>query len=900
MKREAIYLFSALVVLCLTAVLAQSQELTVYFDELDPISISQSFGTPQHCQNVMGGELSVAGKVFDQGIGVHANSKIVYQLEGEYLRFEAFVGVDDAMKDHKQSSIVFQVFVDGEKKFDSGIVKINENAMPVNVSLENADVLELIVTDAGDGIDCDHGDWGDAKLITIPSLLKNKSNIIESEEKAYTVKSPVLSLDLSETGKIVGMQAGKVSRPICGKSDLKGCQTEGDVTSKSIAESGMEFTRTVKNVDGNGATVTERFVPTPLGIRWEMEIVGLGDPWTTSINRIFDYNAPEKNDVLFWTAWSDPRCGRPSAYKKEDIVNRDPATILYPIGTEHNWVDPLLPQPLVRAKLYYGLTPYSYSNPGDSCPFAGNLFSIPMLTLMEPKEDFGITLGQDPSDKLLDITLDITKTGRTNWSYLRFRISKDSPVKLRADLIPHEADWRGGMRWMRKAHPEYMEPVNPLAHEISGTAAYDRSPGISKVCENAERFHKMGFKVNWQASWDFPFFGMYIPPTKDDNEKWKAFGGWEYSVAQYGIDAKRMREAGFFTLNYFNVFEIGTYTKWPETKRTIDNDADLWKNNDDFIYAKLKDGIVTMPKDIEGTKGKRGAFEENPIGSWEGSLVFDCAVPSVREFLLNQTKLHLEKVPDASGICIDRLDWIRWYNLKADDGYSWFHDRPARCLLASWNDIMEDLGPLMHNEGKVIYANNHDKRIDALKHIDGIYDEFGQAGAPLNLTALQCVAKPALVWTSGPHDLQPNPDAFFQKNLFLGTFPTAPLPDNCHCINPDPVADQFYLDYGKMMTLMRGRKWVLQPHCIEVKNGAAKVNMFEIPEGFVIPVCFAGDATEVEVVIQNVKGLKQVNAEAFHPASETSVPVLSRYENGTLTLNVPVKRGCAMVKLTPQ
>ena len=880
-----------------------AQEQTVYFDELDPVSVTQGYGSLQNDFAVMGTPLIIAGQHFERGLGTHAPSKIVYELDGQYLRFEASVGVDDAMKDHTNSTVVFQVFADGIKKYDSGIMKIHDKAKPVKVSLEKAKRLELVVTDAGDGKDCDHADWGNARLITANALLKSMDDPVE--EKAFTVQSPVLSVDLSKTGNIAGMKAGNLSRPVRSKSELKGCQTEGSIQVKDIAggiaENGKEFVRIVKNADGNGASVTERFVPTPLGIRWEMEIVGLGDPWTTTINRIFDYNVPADNDILFWTAWSDPRCGRPSAYKDNDVVQRDAAGVFYPLGmTEHNWADPLLPQPLDRAKLYYGLVPYHYTNPGDNCPFAGNLFCIPMLTLMEPKEDFGITLGQNPSDKLLDITLDISKTGRTTWSYLRFRISKESPIRLRADLVPHEADWRGGLRWMQKAHPEYMEPVNPLAHEISGTAAYGKAPGISQVCADAEKFHKMAFKVNWQASWDFPFFGMYIPPTKTDDEKWKAFGGWEYSAAQYGIDAKRMKEAGFYTLNYFNVTEIGTYTKWPPPVRTVKNDADLWKNNDDFIYTYLKDGILMHPKDPEEIERKRGAFEGTPVVSWEGSFIFDCAVPSVRKFLLDQAKLHLEKVPDASGICIDRLDWLRWYNLNADDGYSWFHNRPSRCLLASWNDFMDDLGPIMHNAGKVIYANNHHKRIDALKHIDGIYCEFAYAGAPLNLTAIQCVRKPALAWTSSPNDLQPNPDAFFQKYLYLGVFPTCPIPENCHSINPDPVADQFYLDYGTMMTLMCGRKWVLQPHCIEATNGAAKVNLFEVPDGFVIPVCFAGKEQTVEVNIRNVAGLGGYKAAAFHPGREQSASVPVRNENGVTTLTVPVERGCAMVKLTPR
>ena len=34
---------------------------------------------------------------------------------------------------------------------------------------------------------------------------------------------------------------------------------------------------------------------------------------------------------------------------------------------------------------------------------------------------------------------------------------------------------------------------------------------------------------------------------------------------------------------------------------------------------------------------------------------------------------------------------------------------------------------------------------------------------------------------------------------------------------------------------MRGKKWVLLPHVVEVADKAAAVNLFEVPGGYVIP-----------------------------------------------------------------
>ena len=58
-----------------------------------------------------------------------------------------------------------EVRMDGEKVYDSGIMHGNDPAKAVSVPLDGVDELTLIVTDAGDDINCDHADWGDARLV---------------------------------------------------------------------------------------------------------------------------------------------------------------------------------------------------------------------------------------------------------------------------------------------------------------------------------------------------------------------------------------------------------------------------------------------------------------------------------------------------------------------------------------------------------------------------------------------------------------------------------------------------------------------------------------------------------------------------------------------------------------
>jgi len=156
----------------------------------------------------------------------------------------------------------------------------------------------------------------------------------------------------------------------------------------------------------------------------------------------------------------------------------------------------------------------------------------------------------------------------------------------------------------------------------------------------------------------------------------------------------------------------------------------------------------------------------------------DVGDPDYQRFILEQALRHIERIPDSSGICIDRLDWLRNYNSGADDGVSWVENRPARSLYQSWLDLLGKLGPLMHNADKVIFVNNHIKRLELLRQVDGIYCEFCQTGPALNATGLLSVRRPALGWTDDEATVQADPDGLFQRHLHMGVYPTAPYPNN--------------------------------------------------------------------------------------------------------------------------
>lgn len=106
--------------------------------------------------------LRIKDRDYDRGLGQHASGEIVIDLEGLYDRFEAEVGVQ--WQQGTTGSVVFQVFVDDEKRFDSGVMRETDAARPVSVVLDGASELRLVALDAGDGITCDCANWAEARL----------------------------------------------------------------------------------------------------------------------------------------------------------------------------------------------------------------------------------------------------------------------------------------------------------------------------------------------------------------------------------------------------------------------------------------------------------------------------------------------------------------------------------------------------------------------------------------------------------------------------------------------------------------------------------------------------------------------------------------------------------------
>ncbi|EGT2191968.1 DUF5011 domain-containing protein [Clostridium perfringens] len=195
-----------------------------YMSDLTPKQSSNGWGTVRKDKSISGGVIGLTrdGDFVDynKGLGLHSNAEYVYDLEGkDYDYFESYVGVDKAMSS-RPASVIFKVLVDGEEKFNSGVMRGTTPQKYVKVDLKNAKELKLIVSDAGDGNTSDHASFGDAKLATLSSkpIIKGENLAYNMNEKVDLMKG-ITATDI-EDGNITSKIQIKSSDFVEGKSGI--------------------------------------------------------------------------------------------------------------------------------------------------------------------------------------------------------------------------------------------------------------------------------------------------------------------------------------------------------------------------------------------------------------------------------------------------------------------------------------------------------------------------------------------------------------------------------------------------------------------------------------------------------------------------------------------------------
>ncbi len=137
----------------------------VNLTKITPFVYEQGYGRRQINKSInsyIGGpnkwnRLSVQYVFYPTGIGTHANSREIYDLNRKFTKFTTDVGIDT--ESGTKASAIFEIYGDDKLLYRSEVMGRFSMPAHAEVSVKGVKYLKLITTDAGDGIFDDHTDW---------------------------------------------------------------------------------------------------------------------------------------------------------------------------------------------------------------------------------------------------------------------------------------------------------------------------------------------------------------------------------------------------------------------------------------------------------------------------------------------------------------------------------------------------------------------------------------------------------------------------------------------------------------------------------------------------------------------------------------------------------------------
>jgi alpha-galactosidase len=288
----------------------------VRLGQLDLSKMSSGWGKPLADKSVTGKPLSINGWTFEYGVGTHAGSVLHVKLDGKVERFRAFIGVDDATAG--RGSIRFQIYGDGKRLLDSGVMKGKQDARPVDLPLAGVRDLMLIVTSAGDGTGYDHADWAQAEFV----VAGDKPQAIDAPQpppEERTILTPPAGPKPKINGpKVYGVRPGTpflYRIPCTGKRPIQftavnlpqGLQLAADtgiITGRALNERGERVvTLRAKNEQGADERTFKIVVGDTLALTPPMG----WNSWYIHYNRVTEEHMRDAADVMIASGMAD--CG---------------------------------------------------------------------------------------------------------------------------------------------------------------------------------------------------------------------------------------------------------------------------------------------------------------------------------------------------------------------------------------------------------------------------------------------------------------------------------------------------------------------------------------------------------------------------------------------------------------
>lgn len=127
-------------------------------DVVDYGSITTGWKTPGKDTSCEGGAIRVGGVTYEKGIGLHADSEVVYNTDERYSRICGVAGIDNEVGG---GNAIFRIYADDKLIYERELSGGQADAFDLSIS--QAAKIRL-VTDANGNDSQDHTDWADVRL----------------------------------------------------------------------------------------------------------------------------------------------------------------------------------------------------------------------------------------------------------------------------------------------------------------------------------------------------------------------------------------------------------------------------------------------------------------------------------------------------------------------------------------------------------------------------------------------------------------------------------------------------------------------------------------------------------------------------------------------------------------
>jgi hypothetical protein len=116
-----------------------------------------------------GSPIYVGGLQYARGVGMHAPCEVSWAVPEGAASFQAIVGLQPSARGCPDAAVRFELQDEKERRiYRSPTVNLASPRLAIAVSVSNVRILTLVVTEGGNGPDCDHSSWADAAFVLTP------------------------------------------------------------------------------------------------------------------------------------------------------------------------------------------------------------------------------------------------------------------------------------------------------------------------------------------------------------------------------------------------------------------------------------------------------------------------------------------------------------------------------------------------------------------------------------------------------------------------------------------------------------------------------------------------------------------------------------------------------------